>query len=244
MYFDEQICHVTFTHTDCSDVWKLYFPQMERYFPSKMAHYVCVEKNDVRIPKEKHQVIYDERQKYPKRLYNCLSTLEDYEYVFFDHEDMFLYDFPMVEKLQRYYQLCQAGRFDHIRLIKGGKCVSASVRDCPTLYELLPKSQWIFSIQPSFWRRSTLMEILKRNLDVNIWDLELKSQKVVKKTKLKAAFSYLAGQRRGFHHFDNNVYPYIATAIGKGKWNLGEYGVELERLLFDANIDPSERGWF
>ena len=46
------------------------------------------------------------------------------------------------------------------------------------------------------------------------------------------------------YHFDNEVYPYIATAIGKGKWNLGEYGYELEPLLQKLNINPSLRGWF
>ncbi len=244
MYFDEEICHVTFTHTDCHDVWKLYFPQMARYFPSNMEHYVCLDKHDDRIPQEKYQLLYDERLKYPQRLFNCLSALKSFDYIFFDHEDMFLYDIPMLDKLQSYYQLIKTRKFDNIRLIKGGKCISTAVKECPTLYEFSLKSKWIFSIQPSFWHRETLLEILSKNLHVNIWDLELKSQKIVKKMKIKSAFSYLAGQRRGAHHFDNSVYPYIATAIGKGKWNLSEYGIELEKLLSDANIDASERGWF
>ena len=88
------------------------------------------------------------------------------------------------------------------------------------------------------------MKILRANLDINIWDLEVKSQKVVKKIQLAAAFSYRAGRRRGLHHFDNDVYPYIATAIGKGRWNLGEYGDELRPMLERAQIDPSKRGWF
>ena len=61
---------------------------------------------------------------------------------------------------------------------------------------------------------------------------------------LKFAFSYRSGLRRGLHHFDNNVYPYVATAIGKGKWNLGEYSDELKPLLSQEFIDPSVRGWF
>lgn len=88
------------------------------------------------------------------------------------------------------------------------------------------------------------MDVLKANLKVNIWELEVNSQKVVKKMGLKAAFSYRSGKRRGLHHFDNDVYPYVATAIGKGKWNLGEYGVELEPLLEQYQIDPTRRGWF
>jgi hypothetical protein len=38
------------------------------------------------------------------------------------------------------------------------------------------------------------------------------------------------------------VYPYIATAIIKGKWNLSEYPIELGDLLSEYKIDKSIRG--
>ena len=37
------------------------------------------------------------------------------------------------------------------------------------------------------------------------------------------------------YHFDSLVYPYIATAIVKGKWNFQEYP-ELKKLLDSYNI--------
>ena len=244
MLFDEKICHVTFTHSDCADVWSLYFPQMEKYFQSGMNHYVLLNSEDNRIPDVCQQIIYNDQRPYPERLYQCLKQLGDFEYIFFDHEDMFLYDHPIMSKLQEYYLLCKNREFDHIRLIKGGDATYEPVKNCPSLYRFSLKSKWIFSIQPSFWHRETLMAIIEKNLNANIWELETRSQKVVRKLGLRAAFSYRAGQRRGTHHFDNSVYPYIATAIGKGKWNLSEYGVELEPLLRQHNIDYQSRGWF
>jgi hypothetical protein len=105
------------------------------------------------------------------------------------------------------------------------------------------KSSWIFSIQPSFWRRETLIQVLEASIDCNIWDLERQSQKVVKEMGLKAGYSYASGKRRGLYHFDNSVYPYIATAIGKGKWNFSEYKAELGAVFERYSIDPKLRGW-
>ena len=217
---------------------------MSTYFSVGMAHFVALNHMHTELPETIKPLIYQEARPYPQRLLACLDRLEQYEFVFFDHEDMFLYAAPDYQRLAKYYELMQLEEFDYIRLIKGGDCLFEPVPTCPTLYSLSLKSKWIFSIQPSFWRRAALMDILKVNQKVNIWELEVKSQKVVKKMGLKAAFSYRSGKRRGLHHFDNDVYPYVATAIGKGKWNLGEYGVELEPMLEQYQIDPTRRGWF
>lgn len=242
--FDDKICHLTFSHSDCSDVWKLYFPQMEENFSVGMEHFFAVNEKHNEIPESKNIIEYEDGKTYPQRLLNILEKLDKYEYIFFDHEDMFLYKKPDYEKLKKYYETIKNGDYDHIRLIKGGDCQYEPVLSCPTLYRFNNDSKWIFSIQPSFWRRTVLMQIIAANLNCNIWELEMKSQKVVKKIGLKAAFSYRSGQRRGAHHFDNDIYPYVATAIGKGKWNLGEYGNELEPLLEKYDIDPTQRGWF
>lgn len=241
--FNDRICHLTFSNTDCVDVWKLYFSQMQKFFSVGMDHFVAVNQADSGLPTPVKPLFYNEKHPYPKRLLNCLEALEAYEFIFFDHEDMFLYSTPDYKELANYYELMQSGHFDHIRLIKGGDCRYERVFSCPSLYKLSLKSKWIFSIQPSFWRRTFLIDVLKANVTVNIWELEVKSQKVVKKMLINAAFSYRSGKRRGLHHFDNDIYPYIATAIAKGKWNLSEYGVELEPLLERYQIDPTLRGW-
>jgi hypothetical protein len=242
--FEGNICHLTFSHSDCIDVWELYFASMSKYFNVEMPHYFGINEKSKGLPPKIRPLLYDDQETYPRRLLSCLEQLTEYEFVFFDHEDMFLYSYADLTILGGYFNRMRSGGLDHIRLIKGGDCRFETYSDDPSLHKLSLKSKWIFSIQPSFWRRETLMKILRANLDINIWDLEVKSQKVVKKIQLAAAFSYRAGRRRGLHHFDNDVYPYIATAIGKGRWNLGEYGDELRPMLERAQIDPSKRGWF
>ena len=43
-------------------------------------------------------------------------------------------------------------------------------------------------------------------------------------------------------HWDSKTYPYIATAIVKGKWNLSEYQSELGFILNSNRVDLSARG--
>jgi hypothetical protein len=242
--FDNNICHITFTHSDCSDIWPLYFTQMKKYFSVDIEHFVCTESYKNNLPSGKKSLIYNEALTYPERLLSCLEQIPEYEFIFFDHEDMFLYAEPNFSELQLYYGLMKNHQLEYIRLIKGGDYKSNVSSSTDSLQNLELKSKWIFSIQPSFWKVSVLKEILLANLNCNIWELEVKSQKVVKKMKIKAAFSHKSGTRRGLHHFDNNVYPYIATAIGKGKWNLSEYSKELGQILSEHNINPDSRGWF
>jgi hypothetical protein len=240
---DEKICRVTFSHSDCADVWRCYFGEMDKYFHTNMKHFICVETKSELLPRSAIPLTYEDGETYPRRLLSCLEKLTDFEYIFFDHEDMFLYGPPNYSKLAEYYNYMQNLPLDHIRLIKGGPHKSTTLDKDNSLHLLSLRSKWIFSIQPSYWRKDRLMDILKSNIDVNVWDLELKSQKVVKKMKLKAAYSHSEGLRRGIFHFDNAIYPYVATAIGKGKWNLSEYREELGNIFREYKIEPSLRGW-
>ena len=43
-------------------------------------------------------------------------------------------------------------------------------------------------------------------------------------------------------HWDSKTFPYIATAIVKGKWNLSEYKQELGMILSSYKIDLGARG--
>jgi len=241
--FNKDMCHLTFTHTDCKDVWPMYFGEMNKFFNTE-NHYVAINKKTKSIPSNIRQIQYDDNDKYPLRLLSVLEKLSEYEYIFFDHEDMFLYEKPLLKELTKYYKALKSGKYDHIRLIKGGDCIYKQDEDIDSLFRFDLKSKWIFSIQPSFWKREILMEILTKNKNVDIWNLEVKSQKIVKSMKLKAAFSYLKGKKRGIFHYDNSVYPYIATALNKGRWNLTEYKNEMEKLFKKYKISPDKRKWY
>jgi hypothetical protein len=111
-----------------------------------------------------------------------------------------------------------------------------------TLYEIAVNSNWFFSIQPSIWNLTKFKEILSKNLDSNIWELENRSQTVVKEMNLKIAYSNDKSKKRGKFHYDNGIYPYVSTAIVKGKWNTSEYSLELKKIFSKYLINPQLRG--
>ena len=50
------------------------------------------------------------------------------------------------------------------------------------------------------------------------------------------------GKKRGKFHCDSEYYPFIATALFKGKWTISEYPIELKKLFTKYKIDPLIRG--
>jgi hypothetical protein len=244
--FDKKICRLTFTHTDYSDLWSVYFGEMKKYFNIELNHFICVNYNVKNytsfIPKSTKVLLYDDKFKYSQRLRDCLNQLKNYKYVFFDHEDMFLFSKPNYKKLSKYYEFIKDEKFDSIRLIKDSHSKVSRSKYDNTLYEIANDSKWNFSIQPSIWSIEKLLKILNENLNCNPSELENKSQKVVKNMKLKIAYSHDNSKKRGQFHYDNKVYPYIATAINKGKWNTSEYSVELEKIFNKYLINSKLRG--
>tara|TARA_B100001287_G_scaffold151774_1_gene127731 strand:- start:674 stop:1303 length:630 start_codon:yes stop_codon:yes gene_type:complete len=208
-----------------------------------MQNVFLVNSSELDIPSRYKIFKYDQKDNYSQRLIKCLESLNNYKYIFFDHEDMFLYKTPDYEEINSYLIQLFNDKYDYIRLIKSSNCKYKLVENYTTLFEINLNSKWIFSLQPSFWNRETLLNLLQKNANCSGWDLELKSQKVLKNLKINSAFSHREGKKRGLYHFDNNIYPYIATAVIKGKWNISEYSLELMALFKEYNIDPSLRGY-
>ncbi|MFM7468096.1 MAG: hypothetical protein ACKO37_01150 [Vampirovibrionales bacterium] len=248
-----QVYHVMYTHTDYSDVWPAYFGQTERFAQCLKHHMICVNQQDSRIPSAYTPLLYDDTKAYPTRLMECLSTLPSEAIILFTHEDMFLYDFPDVAKLEVYLQamhreegwwMTKRPLFDYIKLIKGGDCISTPMPFESTLHKLSLNSAWMFSIQPTFWRVGSFLKLLQHHATDTIWTFEEKAQVTCRKLRLQGGYAHDQGVQRGIHHWDNAIYPYIATAIVKGKWNTLEYRETLIPILEHYGISLEPRGEF
>ena len=72
--------------------------------------------------------------------------------------------------------------------------------------------------------------------------MEYRSQKVIRKLGIRIGVLSGECKKRGMLHADSEFYPYIATALFKGKWTISEYEKELKFLLNKYQIDPLIRG--
>ena len=65
----------------------------------------------------------------------------------------------------------------------------------------------------------------------SIWELESRMFTTPAIDPSKSFFCYNGESKRGTSHYDSSIYPYVATAVVKGKWNMYEYKEELTRIF-------------
>ena len=232
---------VMYTHTSYKDVWPVFFAQARHYL-GDYEIVVFVDKHDLDIPKEHKVVTYDDTQPYRVRVADCLARLNR-EYIIFHHEDMFLYDAPSHELIQLYTEFLQTYQFDAVRLIKCGESRDIPAQ-LPGLYHLPMDSRHIFAIQPTIWSVQTLKSICNQTPGKTIWEFEANAQQTCRDLNVTAFYTHHGEAKRGGAHWDSKVYPYVATAVVKGKWNFREYRAELGKLLKRHSIDETVRGLF
>jgi hypothetical protein len=230
---------VLYTHTDVKDVWPPFFGQTDKFLPDSKK-YIFVNEDDNNIPSNYNKVYYDDSKIYRERFLTCLEQIDD-EFVMIHHEDMFLYGKPDIERLIN-YQNRLTNQYSFVKLIRGGNSQGKSDDVYPEL-KLIDKSfEYIFAIQPTIWKTDKLIELLKHSEGNSIWEFEVAAQRTCRDRDILGYYVDDGGIQRGRFHWDSKVYPYVATAVVKGKWNTKEYPKELEVIGAEYNIDYETRG--
>lgn len=217
-----------YSHSSYSDVWPLILGQFEIYFPKTKIYLLT---DNCPILGNFTPIYYKNEQTYNERIISCLNQLEIDTFLF-THEDMPLYNSPDLSILNKYISYVESNKLDSIKLIFGGWHNKS--KTCSFDQSLSKNKLTRFSIQPTIIKKPTLISILKRYPASNLWKLERKISKSWYHPFKEYACN-LKGNKHG-NHFDCQIYPYIATAIVKGKWNLEQYP-ELKILLNNYNIN-------
>lgn len=231
---------VLYTHTDCKDVWPLIFGQTNKYLED-YKKIIFVNKFDEKIDASYKVITYDENYKYTDRIKNCLEQIEDEPILFF-HEDMPLFDEPNHQVLSEFTELVKNKKADFIKLIKTADAYGKSYLH----KNLIASKNYLFSIQPTITSTSNMLKIFSNSPNKNIWDFETEASEICIKNNLLNSFMSSCDDenKRGSNHFDSKIFPYIATAIVRGKWNYLEYEKELDFLLTKYSINKYNRGLF
>lgn len=224
-------CIVVYTHTDVSDLWEMFFGQLKKFMP-EMKVYVAVNKKDDRL-NDYIQIIYDDSKTYTERWKEILPQIKD-EVILFLHEDMVLYNFPMMDYIQKYFSYVLENKVKSIKLIS----IIGQFESWEGDTTLIANSDTKLSIQPTIIKPQTFLEILEKVGNLNIWDFEQMIPAESGNYMAKIGYE----RRRGIYHNDSFIFPYISTAINKGKWNVSEYEKELGELFTEYNINPFDRG--
>ena len=178
---------------------------------------------------------YDDKESYKLRILSCINQLNDEEIILFTHEDMFLYSKPNIEVISEYVNLIDKEKCDIIKLIRAFENLEKS-----NLHSFLYKNpeQQLFSIQPSLLKIKTLKKIFTDVPGKNIWEFEGNTNSsYLGNINSLCSFDKNLDQERGKYHYDSSIYPYICTAVIKGKWNFKEYKKELFEIFYNKKFN-------
>ena len=228
---------IFYSHSDYSDIWELLFGQCDKYLKDQ-DKVLFTDKGEV--PEDWDVVYYDDKLPYQERVTSCLSKIDD-EIVVFSHEDMVPYNVIDFKTLKEFEELIKDDSVDFIKLLRGGytddhpqSSEHEYLVDCP--------SNMVFTIQPTICKRRNLMSMYEDTPGSSIWEFEANTVHTTNIYNFSGRMAYKSSdKKRGMHHYDSSTYPYIATAIVKGKWYTSDYP-EIKELLKTYKIEISERG--
>lgn len=223
--------NIVYSHSDYFDVLEIFLETQKRFAIDNIVIF-----SDKEFNKTNTHILYDPSKSYSERLRECLKQLDD-DIILYQHEDMFLYQDPSRRKMSEYIKTLKDTDYSFVRLCRTGNCGLLKLKDYETLYDIHPQSPDFFAVQPTLWKREKFIEFLEKSGDLSIWDLELNSGKV--EHGLKGLMHFAEESSRG-GHFNSKVWPYVATAIVKGKWNFKEYYFELNNIE-KVRTSPRER---
>jgi hypothetical protein len=214
----------------------MYLDSYETYFDG-VNHVVLVNSpiNDDRIT----EVIYDDNSDYYEQMLLGLSKI-DTDYVIYSQEDCILYDLVDKNLITKYIDLLNNDKdIMFLRLINSG--LLGTEKDYNDEFVIIDSdNQYYFSCQITIWRKSVLEQTLKLSKPKFISE-EPKNSPYLKSLNGLGLCTKIVGEKVG-GHYNSLIYPYIAVAVLRGKWNFTEYGDKLEVLLTKYNIDKNKRG--
>jgi hypothetical protein len=227
---------VAYTNTNCSDLWVPFQKQVKKHtnIPLYMISDGKIENINIT-----DTYTYINEQPYYEVWVEALKKFNS-EYFIYLQEDFFLYDDVNQNKINEYLQFLKNNpEYSFVRLIKSGQLGEKKISD--TLYEIEPSNPFVFAMQATIWKTSEYISLLEEVKEEK-WLETLAYPQAMSKMNMKGVYHYDNEPKRGGNHYDTNVYPYIATALVKGKWIMSEYQNELSLILNENNIDLNKRG--
>jgi len=238
----ENLAVIMYSHSSYSDAWQMFMGQFDKYFPKEVKRYVFVDDDKGIVGENWNTVLYKDSDSYNERFSHCLESVSE-DYCILNHEDMPLYSEPNFGELERCLSILESEqKLHYIKLIKGGELRDIPYYSVPNLFSIPHDSQNIFAVQPTLWKTEKLKVVYQETKVDNIRQFEPQSQNTCRQNSIHGAYYFDSEPTRGLYHHDSSIYPYVATAIVKGRWNLAEYYFEIIELTKEYNIDLKERG--
>jgi hypothetical protein len=217
----DKYCILTYSHSNCKDLWVPYVDRIKKYGPKNIEHVLMTNVNDDFMS----TIQYDDGEPFSIQMLNAVELVKKHlgcKYFIYSQEDFILYDLVQESAIYDAIEQIKGGKTDFIKFIKSGGteyCMQASIHDVDKFISFYNKYQIDSIREEGFLSRSSIGEYESKYLP-NGW----------------------VGDKRGMNHYDSKVWPYMATALVKGKWNLSEYRKELTEFQQEYMVEFTNRG--
>lgn len=242
----KKIALIIDTNSRYADAWPPCFGRLKKHFPRDIKKYVFVDPDKGELPDDLHPIYYDDSDSYRNQFLGCLKEIEE-PFILYSSEDYILYDDVDPRLLHSLVDLMEgsAGWCNSIKLIRGPEALTGQYK--PAQYDNLHiidrTDNNFFAQQASIWRTSDLIKLFESSPSSNgRMEQEPGGSEICRNLGFNILQYYNGEPLRGVAHCDSTAYPYIATAIVKGEWNVSEYPAELKKVFVEYDIDPSGRG--
>lgn len=220
--------HILYTHSDYDNVFEIWKYQTNKHLPNSRT-YVFTDKQTSEDSTQYDFITYEDRFQYTDRVISCLNKMpSDEEVVIYQHEDMFLYADPDLSTISKFVDMVKQDEVDVISLVRVVENLAPHHKHLH-LYQSPKDSK--YSTQPSIIKVKTLKKIFSSLPNKNIWEFEKECS--VNCDYLRSYYCYKNESKRGLAHYDSSTYPYVATAVCKGQWNMQEYSKELSDIFYE-----------
>lgn len=217
------------THSSCADCWPMFFGQLKKHWPTHPPIVIGINACDLGWGPPQSVVDYRPARTFSSQYLMALCAVNT-PYVLPLQDDFLLY-----------------GDVDEDAIVRSLKEMTQSGIQCTRLIRSGP--ELVYSMQASLWCVGKLKELYAYAVAATPWECEQQVDMIARwdhkefvRENLKIPSEAESGPKRGRNHWDSLVFPYVATALVKGKWN-AEYRKELEPLHERYGIDASQRGW-
>ena len=241
----KDICLVINTFSAYSDVWPMFFDSLNKHMPN-IKRYVFVDEGEP--DKDSTTIHYDKEDLFRSQFLKCIRQVPE-KYCIFISEDYILNGTPRFDLIQKYRNVLDENAYlSFVRFAKGIDFGEPRFKDYNDLYQLSCVLPYFYSQTAGLWRTRDLEKIFSHTPDSHIagqdmsQQLEILANNTCRLLDMQGLFCYHGEEKRGLYHHDTIVFPYIATALVKGKWNISEYPNDLPPLLQEYGINPDIRG--
>lgn len=204
-----------------SDAWQPFFKLLDKYWGFKEDIYLATEtKSYPGVIALNEESLY-----WSDRIIKALERVEG-EYIFLMLEDYFLKHPVDTKEVQRMFEIFVDKDIDCMHISR--YCSFGPFHNEGDIWEILPskkKFMYRMSLQPAFWKVSSLIKCLKPR--TSVWQFELEPVQ--------------AGKVYCRSLLQHNILDYVYSGIMRGKWNK-----EVVDLFKENNIEInySERGMY